>query len=143
MIWNGTILQNMKCKPSSSFSYLGRNGLCGHDNIAGDPASVADLEAGCCLVPNQDIVKEKLVLVCHKHTFAAYGLQHLAKAATVTDPMLLVNDPWIVSHKSLGNQHDSNSQGLFSHHMYKTTGTVGGNFSKDPGNYSAFPNRFF
>lgn len=84
---------------TSPFSYLSRDGLDGEDHITGDFAHIADLEAGCGPVPNQNIGEDELVLICDEHTFVLHGLQDLAEVGIAADTMLLKDGTYVINHK--------------------------------------------
>lgn len=57
-----------------SCSYLTRDGFDGKDHVTGNFGHIADLEASCGLVPNQNIGEDKLILICDEHALVLHCL---------------------------------------------------------------------
>lgn len=83
----------------ASCSYLAGGRFDGENDVTGNFVHIADLEASCGPVPNQNIGEDKLVLISDEHALVLHHLQDLAEVDAAADPMLLKDGLYVVNHK--------------------------------------------
>lgn len=80
-------------------SYLTGDGFDGENHVTGDFVHIADLEASCGPVPDQNVGEDKLVLISDEHALVLHRLEDLAEVDVAADLMFLKDGLYVVNHK--------------------------------------------